>query len=146
MGTNLVENVETPLPAAIGTTAAPPWLTEMIWPFPTRALQIDGPKVVVANVGSGPVLLFANTGLCSIIWRDAMPMLAADFRCVSLDAPGTGLSERPPAGKIDLESSPRAISVDYIHIIRRRHNLDHTGRRALPPPSAAMDCVRFIAL
>jgi len=116
MGTNLVENVETPLRVAIGTTATyepwprPPWLSETIWPFPTRALQVDGAKVAIANVGSGPVLLFANTGLSSIIWRDAMSMLAADFRCVCLDAPGTGLSEPPPAGKIDLESSARAVT------------------------------------
>jgi pimeloyl-ACP methyl ester carboxylesterase len=88
----------------------PPWLSETVWPFPTSAIRVDGGRVAVASVGRGPVLLFVHTGLSSIIWRDVMSMLASDFRCVALDAPGTGMSERLPLSKIGLESSAHAVA------------------------------------
>jgi len=116
MGTNLISDVQSLRAAAAATTPSceplprPPWLSEAVWPFSTVSLRVADENVAVTSAGSGPVLLFVHTGLCSIIWRDVMSMLAADFRCVCLDAPGTGLSERLPPGRIDLNHSAQAVT------------------------------------
>ena len=56
-----------------------------------------------------PVLLFVHTGMWSFIWRDVITRLAGDFRCIALDAPGTGQSA-VPARAISLEYSSRAVT------------------------------------
>lgn len=93
----------TPLPR-------PQWLSENVWPFETRGLEVDGSIVAITEVGRGPVLLFVHTGLWSFIWRDVMTRLSADFRCICLDAPGTGQSARLPRRAITLSNSSRAVT------------------------------------
>ena len=114
MGTNLISDVQTLGLAAAAPRceplARPPWLSEAVWPFPTVSVRVDDANVAVTTAGSGPALLFVHTGLSSIIWRDVMSMLAADFQCVSLDAPGTGLSQRLPHGRIDIKHSAHAVT------------------------------------
>jgi pimeloyl-ACP methyl ester carboxylesterase len=116
MVTNPISDVNPPTLEAAASTAncelwpRPPWLTETVWPFPTATLLVDGARLAVARAGSGPVLLFVPTGLCSIIWRDVMLILASDFGCVCFDAPGTGLSERLPPRRIGLEQSAHAVT------------------------------------
>jgi haloalkane dehalogenase len=92
----------TPLPR-------PPWLPEAAWPFESFTFEVDGSTVAFTDVGRGPVLLFVHTGLWSFIWRDVLVRLSLHFRCVCLDAPGTGRSGRP-AGRVDLEKSTRAVT------------------------------------
>ena len=88
----------------------PVWLPESVWPFQTSALDVDGAKVAVTDVGQGPVLLFVHTGFWSFIWRDVILRLASDFRCVCFDAPGTGQSDRLPTPSIRLEQASRALT------------------------------------
>ena len=116
MGTNLISDVQRLRAAAAATTPSceplprPPWLSDAVWPFSTVSLRVDDENIAVTSAGSGPALLYVHTGLCSIIWRDVMSLLAVDFRCVCLDAPGTGLSERLPPGRIDLNHSAQAVT------------------------------------
>jgi hypothetical protein len=106
MGTNLISDVQSLRAAAAATTRSseplrvPRGCPEAVWPFSTVSLRVDDENAAVTSAGIGPALLFVHIGLCSIIWRDVMSVLAADFRCVCLDAPGTGLSERLPPGRI----------------------------------------------
>lgn len=88
----------------------PEWLPQSVWPFQTSALEIEGCRIAVTDVGRGPVLLFVHTGFWSFIWRDVIQRLATDFRCVCFDAPGTGQSERLPAREISLESAARVLT------------------------------------
>jgi len=88
----------------------PEWLPESVWPFDTFGLSIDGSSIAVTDVGRGPALLFVHTGTWSFIWRDLILRLSADFRCISLDAPGTGLSTGVPRDQITLESSSHAVT------------------------------------
>src|SRR5260221_5119907 len=74
----------------------PAWLPQTEWPYETKALEVAGVTVAVTDVGEGPTLLFVHTGFWSFVWRDLMARLAHDFRCVTFDAPGTGLSTRIP--------------------------------------------------
>ena len=116
MGTNLIRDMQLGSATAEARTPAceplprPPWLAEDVWPFPTFNVRVDDTNVAVTSAGRGPALLFVHTGLCSIIWRDVMSILAPTFRCVCLDAPGTGLSQRLPRGRIDLDHSARAVT------------------------------------
>jgi haloalkane dehalogenase len=100
----------------------PYWLPETVWPFETSALEIEGSRIAVTDVGKGPVLLFVHTGFWSFIWRDVMLRLADDFRCVCFDAPGTGRSDRLPLADITLERASRALT----EIVRTRDLRDIT--------------------
>ena len=90
--------------------ARPTWLLESVWPFDTSAIEVEGSKIAITDVGHGPVLLFVHTGFWSFIWRDVILRLAPDFRCICFDAPGTGQSDRLPAGSISLDRASRALT------------------------------------
>ena len=93
----------TPLPR-------PMWLPEKVWPFQTRGLEVDGTVIAVTEVGQGPTLLFVHTGFWSLIWRDVITRLAGEFRCICLDAPGTGQSARRAHQAITLSHASRAVA------------------------------------
>ena len=59
--------------------------------------------------GDGPALVFVHAGMWSFIWRDVIAELRSDFRCVTLDFPGTGLSEGQPAD-VDLGTFPSIVN------------------------------------
>lgn len=88
----------------------PAWLTARVWPFATQALEIDGCKIAVTDVGRGPTLVFVHTGFWSFLWRDVMERLQTDFRCVCFDAPGAGRSARLALDRISLQKAARTLS------------------------------------
>jgi pimeloyl-ACP methyl ester carboxylesterase len=72
----------------------PSWLPSSAWPWPTRAVDYHTGRIAVTDIGQGPVLLFIHVGAWSFVWRDVLMRLQHDFRCITLDAPGCGLSDR----------------------------------------------------
>jgi len=86
----------------------PRWLPAAAWPFETSELEVDRTRIAVSQAGRGPTLLF-YTGIGSFIWRDVMRQLSADFRCLTLDPPGIGLSAPVPRSQATLERSARAV-------------------------------------
>jgi pimeloyl-ACP methyl ester carboxylesterase len=88
----------------------PSWLSDRVWRFQTSGLEVDGSTVAVTDVGEGPVLLFVHVGTWSFVWCDVMTRLANDYRCVALDAPGTGRSDRLPMSEIGFEGASRAVT------------------------------------
>jgi len=88
----------------------PQWLPESVWPFQTSALEVEGSRIAVTDIGHGPVLLFVHTGFWSFIWRDVILRLSSDFRCICFDAPGTGQSDRLPVDSISLERASRTLT------------------------------------
>jgi haloalkane dehalogenase len=87
----------------------PGWLPADVWPFETGALDVDGSVVAVSEVGSGPTLLF-YTGIGSFVWRDVMLRLSRDFRCITLDPPGIGLSAPIARSDATLRRSATAVA------------------------------------
>jgi pimeloyl-ACP methyl ester carboxylesterase len=76
-------------------TAAPQrprWLPWSQFPFQSRFASIDGRRIHYLDEGSGPVLLLVSAGQWSFIFRDAIVRLRGQFRCLTLDFPGSGLS------------------------------------------------------
>lgn len=99
--------------ALISTTEIPrpEWLPEAVWPFRTFGLETDSATTIaVTDVGRGPVLLFVHTGFWSLLWRDVIVRLSGEFRCVCLDAPGTGLSTRVSPRAITLQNSAQVVA------------------------------------
>ena len=86
----------------------PDWLQYDVWPYEGLAIDVDGAHVACYDAGSGPTLLFVHTGLWSFIWRDVMKLLSTSFRCVAIDAPGTGQSS-VVTGPLTLQQAARAV-------------------------------------
>jgi len=101
-------------------TTRPAWLPKKVWPFDTTHLPLDGGDVAVTDVGKGPALLLVHTGTWSFIWRDVMTRLRADYRCVCLDAPGTGQST--PRREVTLKTARDAVAA----VIERLQLADYT--------------------
>lgn len=95
--------------SAVTPLPRPEWLPHSVWPFETSAVEVEGARLAVTDVGQGPVLLFVHTGFWSMIWREVILRLTPDVRCVCFDAPGTGLSDRLPVKMISLEKASRAL-------------------------------------
>lgn len=72
----------------------PEWVSDELFPFSSRFLELDGHRVHYVDEGAGPVLLMLHGNpTWSFVYRDVIRRLRADFRCVALDLPGFGLSE-----------------------------------------------------
>jgi haloalkane dehalogenase len=72
----------------------PSWLPPSAWPWQPYALNHDQGRIAVTDTGQGPPLVFVHVGSWSFVWRDVLLRLQNDFRCVAIDAPGCGLSDR----------------------------------------------------
>ena len=98
----------TPTPAT--EALRPDWLTTLVWPQSVHHVRVDGTDIAYTDVGAGPTLLFVHVGMWSILWRDIIDQLQGRYRCVTLDAPGCGLSERP-SGTLTLENAAAVSAV-----------------------------------
>jgi haloalkane dehalogenase len=92
------------------TSITPPeWLPSTTYPFRLRSLDLGDDSVAYVDEGEGPTLLFVHTGMWSFIFRDVITRLRDDFRCITLDFPGYGLSPEPADGDLDLEAQSRLL-------------------------------------
>jgi haloalkane dehalogenase len=81
-----------------GPARAPSWLSEGLYPFETRYVNINGAQVHYVDEGSGPTLLLLHGNpTWSFLYRDLIKGLRDRFRCIAPDYPGHGLS-KPPSG------------------------------------------------
>ncbi|MGK2902572.1 MAG: alpha/beta fold hydrolase [Mycobacterium sp.] len=80
------------------TPARPDWLPDTVWPFPLHDLDVEGRRLVYTDTGGdGPVVVMVHVGLWSLLWKGLIAELAPRFRCLTLDVPGSGLSDTAPA-------------------------------------------------
>ena len=70
----------------------PAWLPWPAFPFRSRYASIDGRRIHYLDEGSGPALLLLSAGQWSFMFRDVILRLRGQFRCLTLDFPGSGLS------------------------------------------------------
>lgn len=74
-----------------------------MWLDTGRHVSIGGHSVFVYDRGSGPDTLFIHGFPTSgFDWRETIAELASDYRCVSLDLLGFGLSDKPVAWSYSL--------------------------------------------
>jgi haloalkane dehalogenase len=67
-----------------------------LFPFQSRWSQIDGIRVHYLDEGAGrPILMCHGNPTWSFLYRKLIERLQGQFRCVAMDYPGFGLSDRP---------------------------------------------------
>ena len=67
-----------------------------LFPFQSRWSQIDGIRVHYVDEGAGrPILMCHGNPTWSFLYRKLIGRLQGQFRCVAMDYPGFGLSDRP---------------------------------------------------
>lgn len=90
----------------------PTWLPRDVWPFALRRHRatVDGEVLDVhyTDEGDGPALVLVHAGFWSFVWRDLITELRHDFRCITLDLPGAGLSDGDEDA-IDLAAYPAVV-------------------------------------
>jgi pimeloyl-ACP methyl ester carboxylesterase len=79
-----------------GEPARPHWLPRSVFPFQLRFASIDGKRIHYLDEGSGPALLLVSAGQWLFMFRDVIVRLRGQFRCLTLDFPGCGLSPDAP--------------------------------------------------
>jgi pimeloyl-ACP methyl ester carboxylesterase len=93
------------MPTSTSTaTPLPTWLPADEWPFASRSMTVGDDIVHFTDVGYGPTILFVEAGMWSFIWRDVIDRLQTNFRCVTLDFPGSGLSSRTSRDHINIDA------------------------------------------
>ena len=88
------------------TISRPDWLSEEVWPFQVRTIDLDGIPIAYTDEGDGPTLLLVHDGMWSYVWGQVIERLSGSFRVVTLDFPGSGLSpdwDRPVTLESDSE-------------------------------------------
>ncbi len=85
-------------PANTGPVQRPSWLSKDVYPFDLRTVDLPTGPVTYIDEGRGPSLLFVHAGMWSFIFRDVITRLSDDYRCVTVDFPGYGLSPDPDSG------------------------------------------------
>jgi haloalkane dehalogenase len=67
-----------------------------LFPFQSRWFDRAGPRVHYVDEGQGtPVVMFHGNPTWSFLYRKVINELRGQFRCIAMDYPGFGLSERP---------------------------------------------------
>jgi haloalkane dehalogenase len=75
-------------------TKRPDWISESLYPFKSRYIELAGSQVHYIDEGSGPVLLFLHSiPTWSFIYPNMIKNLQDNFRCIALDYLGFGLSK-----------------------------------------------------
>jgi pimeloyl-ACP methyl ester carboxylesterase len=99
-------------PGDYGPTGRSPWL-DVDWRSHQRWLEIDGRRVNVIELGSGPPLVFVH-GLSGSWqnWLEQLPVFARDHRVIAFDLPGFGASEMPD-GQISISGYARWLDALY---------------------------------
>lgn len=96
-------------------------------------------------MGTGPVLSFCHVGMWSFIWRDVISRLQTRYRCVTLDVPGSGLSDRVPSDRQALATARDAVGAVIDHLDLRTVTLvlhDLGGVAGLPAAAARAERIR----
>ena len=85
-----------PIPRNPGEPDLPQWLPRSAFPFLIRFADIGGKRIHYVDEGSGPALLLVSAGQWSFMFRDVIVRLREQFRCLTFDFPGGGLSPDEP--------------------------------------------------
>jgi pimeloyl-ACP methyl ester carboxylesterase len=92
-----------------GERARPHWLPRSVFPFQLRLASIDGTPIHYLDEGSGPALLLVSAGQWSFMFRDVIVRLRGQFRCLTLDFPGCGLSPDAPGHDHSVRANARIL-------------------------------------
>ena len=98
-----------PIPRNPGEPDLPQWLPRSAFLFLIRFADIGGKRIHYVDEGSGPALLLVSAGQWSFMFRDVIVRLREQFRCLTFDFPGGGLSPDEPGHDHSLEANARIL-------------------------------------
>ena len=95
------------------------------WLASGRHLEIEGKRVFLYECGAGQsILMLHGFPTSGYDWRGVIEGLASAYRCVALDFPGYGLSDKPEAYSYSLfqqtdvvEALARELSITEAHVV-----------------------------
>ncbi len=90
-----------------------------LFPFQSRWFDGAGPRIHYIDEGAGrPVVMFHGNPTWSFLYRKVIQQLSGRFRCVAMDYPGFGLSERQSGYDYTSEEHARVIGklVDHLNL------------------------------
>ncbi len=90
-----------------------------LFPFESRWFEEAGPRIHYVDEGKGrPVVMFHGNPTWSFLYRKVIGELKDEFRCIAMDYPGFGLSERPSGYGYTSEEHARVIGklVDHLQL------------------------------
>jgi len=95
------------------------------WLASGRHLEIEGKRVFLYERGAGqPILMLHGFPTSGYDWRGVIDGLASAYRCVALDFPGYGLSDKPEPYSYSLfqqtdvvEAIARELTITEAHIV-----------------------------
>ncbi len=86
-----------------------------VYPFQDHWMEIDGLTLHYIDQGQGPVLLFFHGNPSwSLLYRDIIPPLSRNYRCICVDYPGYGFSERPPLEEYDYKPETHSALMEKV--------------------------------
>ena len=66
------------------------------FPFESNYIEVDGSKIHYVDVGEGdPIIFLHGNPTSSYLWRNIIPYLSANARCIAPDLIGMGKSDKP---------------------------------------------------
>ena len=77
------------------------WTFGGTWPYEPKWFDTPDGRMHYVDEGprgGRPVVMVHGNPTWSLLYRNIIPALSDDFRCVCVDYPGYGFSERPPTG------------------------------------------------
>jgi pimeloyl-ACP methyl ester carboxylesterase len=104
------------LPKSQPRQQRPEWLTWDSYPFQLRTLSAPEGDIAYIDEGDGPPLLFVHVGMWSFVWRDVVLRLRQGYRCIAIDAPGSGLSPAPTTGVPGIADAASAVDRVVRHL------------------------------
>ena len=88
----------------------PAWVSDELFPFESRFLDVGGANVHYIDEGDGPVFLALHGNpTWSFLYRHIVHGLTDRFRCVALDYPGFGLSTAPAGYRYTIAEHARVV-------------------------------------
>ncbi len=102
----MVATAQSPAPVP----GRPRWLPWPAFPFQSRFADVGGNRIHYLDEGSGPALLFVSAGQWSFMFRDVILRLRGQFRCLTLDFPGSGLSPDVPGHDQSVETNAQILA------------------------------------
>jgi len=80
-----------------------------VFPFQSRFADIGGKRIHYVDEGSGPALLLVSAGQWSFMFRDVILRLRGQFRCLTPDFPGCGLSPEVPGHDHSVQANAQVL-------------------------------------
>jgi len=88
----------------------PAWVSDELFPFESRFLDVRGANVHYIDEGEGPAFLALHGNpTWSFLYRHIVQGLEDRFRCVALDYPGFGLSTAPAGYRYTIAEHARVV-------------------------------------